>query len=153
MNPLDCSFDLNGERNGNGCSFAFFAVNSNLRVEIGRRVLDNGKSQTRSAGLLRMALVYSVEAFKDALPVLRRDSDAGIGDLQYAAAVGFSHFYGYYAAGDIVFYGIFRQVVDDLMEQSGDSVEDAAFRVKLHVHAVFVSGVTELLCGFCCDVT
>ena len=58
------------------------AFQSDLRFMVGCRVLDNGKSQTGTAGCFGMALIHPVEPFEDPVFMFCGNADAGIPDNQ-----------------------------------------------------------------------
>ena len=64
--------------NRNGRSLPNFTCNIKLAMMILHCVLDDGKPQSGATGLFGVALVNTVEPFKNLLLVFRSDSDSGI---------------------------------------------------------------------------
>ena len=77
-------------------------------------MLHDGQAKARAAGLLGMAFIHPVEPLEYLFPVLRRDADARIRDLQQDGAGLFMHRYHHAALGPVVLNGIVAQIVHHL---------------------------------------
>ena len=66
------------EFNCNCCAFLGLAFKLDSTAVIGYGVFDNRKSETCAAGFLRMALIHTVEAFKDTALMFGGNTDTCI---------------------------------------------------------------------------
>ena len=94
-------------------------------------MLDDGKSQSRTTGSFRVALVHPIEPLKDPIFVFRRNANAGIADNQTVILCMDRHT----AAGDIVLDGIVAEIVNDLLEHPADTlnVETISSYIDLNI--------------------
>ena len=79
--PIFCVFYvLQLKLNKNRCAFSDLTLKPDRTAEISCRVLYDRQPKPGTAGFLGMTLVYTVEAFKDTVLMLGRDTNAGIAD-------------------------------------------------------------------------
>ena len=102
---------------------------------VGGCVLDDGKSQSRTTGSFRVALVHPVEPFKDPILMLGRNTDAGIADNQPVIL----HLDRHTAAGNIVLDGVVAEIVDDLLEHSADTFHCKAITGHINLNILLIS--------------
>ena len=102
---------------------------------VGGCVLDDGKSQSRTTGSFRVALVHPVEPFEDSILMFSRNADAGIADGQLMIL----HMNMDTAAGDIVLDGIVAEIVKDLLEHSADTLNGKAITGHINLNILLIS--------------
>ena len=103
------------KQNGNGGSLVQFTFHGDLSVVILHGVLHDGQSKTGATGLLGVALIHTIEAFKHLLLMFGRNTDAGILHAQQNFTVLLSNGYFHAAAGIVVFDGIITKIVNHLL--------------------------------------
>ena len=69
------------EYNGYGRTDTEFAFDGKLGIADGADVLDDGKTESRTANTLGVRFIHTVEAFAKAGQMLLLDTDSGILDL------------------------------------------------------------------------
>ena len=107
----------------NSSALSGFTFQMQLRIMILGRMLDNGKSQTGTAGLLGMAFIHPVEPFKDPALMLCRNADARIPDAKGGVVSGRDR-HSDSTAGYIIFNSIFAKIINDLIQQPPDALPD-----------------------------
>ena len=109
-------------------------------------MLYDGKAETRSADLARVALVDAVKTLKNALLLLERDPDAVIldGEQSLCALVPYVHMYK--SAGTIIFYRVFAEVVDYRVKKLRNAVYDGAFSGNAELHLGVFGGLGKVIC-------
>ena len=87
-------------------------------------VLHNGQAKAGTTRLFGMALIHTVEAFKHLILMLGSNTNAGILHAQqnFAGFLGNGYFHA--AAGVVVLNGIVAKVVNDLIQQSADTIDN-----------------------------
>ena len=98
--------------NCDSSSHAGGAVQGDAGIVVSNGMLDDGKSQASAAGLLGVALIYSIKPLEDPILMLSRNADTGIFHHQ---TIIFS-MDRYPAAGNIVLDGVVAEVIDHLMQ-------------------------------------
>ena len=90
-------------------------------------MFDDRKSKAGAAGLPGMDFIHTVESFKHFFLMFRRNADTSILYTQqhFTGFLSNSHFHS--AAGLVVLNGIVAKVVDDLIQQSADTIHNAIF--------------------------
>ena len=87
-------------------------------------VLHNGQAKAGTTRLFGMALIHTVEALKYLILMLGSNTNAGILHAQqnFAGFLGNGYFHA--AAGVVVLNGIVAKVVNNLVQQSADTIDN-----------------------------
>ena len=137
-------FPLVGEGHRDGGAHAYGAFQMNLGAVMLRHMLDNGETQAGAAGGPAVAFVHPVKALKDAVLVLRRDADAGVGDtnavLREENADG--------AVGPVVANGVVNEIVNQLSKLPLVSVDGAFRPLNGEGDSVFLGGGDQRVHAF-----
>jgi len=86
-------------------------------------VLHDGQAKAGAAGLFGMTLIHTIEALKYLVLMFGRNTDTGILHTQqnFTGLLYNGHFYA--ATGIVVLNGIVAKVINDLVQQSTDTVD------------------------------
>ena len=98
-------------------------------------MLDNGKAQTRTAGCLGVAFIYTIEPLKDPVLMLGRNADTGIADGQTIVFCADR----YTATGNILLDRIVAEIIDHLVEHSANTFHTEAVAGDLQ-HYLLIGG-------------
>ena len=112
------------KQNGNGRALVQFAFHGDLAVVVLHGVLHDGQAQARAAGLLGVALIHAIEALKHLVLMLGSDADTGILHTQQHFTFFLRNGYFHAAAGGVVLNSIVAEVVNDLVQQSADTIDN-----------------------------
>ena len=93
-------------------------------------MLDDRKSQSGTAGLLRVALIHAVKTLKDAFLMLRRDADARILDSQYGFFTHAADRHHHLPAFPIILDRVIAEIIADLREQALDAAKSKRLTAK-----------------------
>ena len=87
-------------------------------------VLHDRQAKAGATGLLGMALIHTIEALKHLVLMFGRNTNAGILNAQqnFTGLLCNGHFHA--AAGIVVLNGIVAKVVNDLIQQSADTIDN-----------------------------
>ena len=87
-------------------------------------VLHDRQAKAGATGLLGMALIHTIEALKHLVLMFGRNTNAGILNAQqnFTGLLCNGHFHA--AAGVVVLNGIVAKVVNDLIQQSADTIDN-----------------------------
>lgn len=91
-------------------------------------VFHDRKAKAGAAGLLGMALIHTIESFKHLVLMFGRNTDTSILHTQQNFTVLLSNGYLYTAAGVVVLNGIVTKIVNDLVQQSADTIDKMPMR-------------------------
>ena len=97
-------------------------------------MLDDGKSQTRSADSLGVAFVDTVKAFKNAVDILFGYSDTCIAYGQLNTVHALLYAYRHPAVFTVVFHGIVAKVEDHFLNYFFGRNKLGMLTLKLHCH-------------------
>ena len=101
------------------CTFYF-----KLSVMVLYRMLHDRQTKAGAAGLLGMALIHTIETFKHLVLMFGRNTNTGILHAQQYFTVFLCNGHFHAAAGGVVLNGIVAKVVNDLIQQSADTIDN-----------------------------
>ena len=119
-----------------------FAFHGDLSVVVLNSVLHDGQAKAGATGLLGMALIHTIESFKHLVLMFGRNTDTSILHTQQNFTVLLSNGYLYTAAGVVVLNSIVTKIVNDLVQQSADTIDNTI--IAGHVQRDIFQ-----LCGIC----
>ena len=126
------AFDL--KFNYNCCAFLGFAFKPDSTAVIGYGVLYDGKSKTRAAGFFGMALIHTVEAFKDTALMLGRNTNTGIADRKDDIAVLVLEVNCYLTAILVIADSVVTKIIDDFIEVSADTFHHTRLTIQVKLY-------------------
>ena len=116
MGRRGCPF-VSWERDRDLGALAEFALEVDLRIVEGGRVLDNRKPKSSAALLAAAPLVHTIEALEDLSLILLGNADARVAHAYAGAAALGQHPHEHTPALAVVADGVGDQVADQLVEQ------------------------------------
>ena len=87
-------------------------------------VLHDGQAKAGAARLLGMTLIYTIETLKHLVLMFGRNTDAGIDNADLDGTLLLGNRNLYMPARIVIFNGIVAKVVNDLIQQSADTIDN-----------------------------
>ncbi len=136
------------KQNRNGSTFIRFTVYCNFAMVVLNSMLHDRQTKTGAAGLLGMALIHTIETLKYFLLMFGSNADASILHAQqnFTGLLCNGHFHT--AAEIVVLNGIVTKVVNDLVQQSADTIDNTIIAGHFQRYIFQLCGICKCFTDF-----